>query len=81
MTASNTIFSTKKENDTNNNTSKKKINLEKSAEKLLNLWSLPLHTFPQLTETWNTRLVLLNKVFPEIPTRKEMRPIVVQSPS
>ena len=46
----------------------------------MNLWSLPLHTFPQLSETWNTRLVPLNKVFPEIPTRKEMRPIAVQSP-
>ena len=58
----------------------KKSNLEKTAEKLTDLWSLPLHSFPELEETWNTRLVPLNKVFPEVPTRKEMRPIAVQSP-
>jgi len=47
---------------------------------MTNLWSLPLHNFQQLEETWNTRLVPLNKVFPQIPTRKEMRPIAVQNP-
>jgi hypothetical protein len=59
---------------------KEKSNLEKTAEKLKNLWSIPLHTLEELEETWNTRLVPLNKVFPNIPTRKEMRPIAVQSP-
>ena len=54
--------------------------MEKTAEKLKDLWNLPLHTFEELEETWNTRLVPLNKVFPEVPTRKEMRPIAVQSP-
>ena len=70
----------KRDESTKKGCSEKESNLEKSAKILTNLWSLPLHNFQELEETWNTRLVPLNKVFPQVPTRKEMRPIAVQSP-
>jgi hypothetical protein len=79
---SNILFSDKKpeEFDRNDDRPKEKSNLEKTAEKLKDLWEIPLHAIEELEDTWNTRLVPLNKVFPNIPTRKEMRPIAVQSP-
>ena len=79
---SNILFSDKKpeEFDRNDDRPKEKSNSEKTAEKLKDLWEIPLHAIEELEDTWNTRLVPLNKVFPNIPTRKEMRPIAVQSP-
>ena len=69
-------------NDENNIEGKKgqPSNLEKTALKLRNLWSIPLHDMSDLRETWDTRLVPLNKVFPHIPSRRDMRPIAIQSP-
>ena len=58
----------------------KPTNVEKTAKRLRNLWRVPLHEYGELRDTWDTRLVPLNKVFPNIPTRKELRPIAVQSP-
>ena len=39
-----------------------------------------MQSLRELEETWNTRLVPLNKVFPDVPSRKDIRPIAVQSP-
>ncbi len=33
-----------------------------------------------MDQCWDARLVPLNKVFPEIPTRTQLRPISIQSP-
>jgi hypothetical protein len=79
---SNILFSDKnpEEFDKNDDRPKEKSNLEKTAEKLKDLWEIPLHAIEGLEDMWNTRLVPLNKAFPNIPTRKEMRPIAVQSP-
>jgi len=51
-----------------------------AAEKLRNLWRVPLHIYDEFQDSWDTRLIPLNKVFPKVPTRKELRPIAVQSP-
>ena len=55
-------------------------NIQKTAHKLKDLWSVPLHNYTELKETWSTRLVPLNKVFPNTPSRNDMRPIAIQSP-
>ena len=55
-------------------------NMELTAKKLRNLWRVPLHKYDDFQDSWDTRLIPLNKVFPNIPTRKELRPIAVQSP-
>jgi len=47
--------------------------------KLRNLWRIELDTFLSDQDTWGTRLVPLNKVFPNNPTRTQLRPIMVQS--
>ncbi len=52
--------------------------MEKTAKILKDIWRVPLHTMEELDESW-TRLVPLNKVFPKISNRKEMRPFAVQS--
>lgn len=64
-----------KEKRTNN----EKSNMEKIASKLRNIWRLPLHQIQEIEDSWDTRLVPLNKVFPEIGTRKQLRPIAIQS--
>ncbi len=53
--------------------------LKITARKLRNLWRVPLHKLKGMQKTWDTRLVPLNKVFPNVPTRKELRPIAIQS--
>ena len=51
-----------------------------AAKKLGDIWSVDLDSISNMNETWATRLVPLNKVFPSIPTRTQLRPIMVQSP-
>ena len=63
-----------------NNKRKKEKYQKLTAKKLKDLWRLELDKLHETEETWDTRLVPLNKVFPNIPTRTQLRPIVVQSP-
>lgn len=51
-----------------------------SSNKLRDLWSTDLDTIKGFEQTWTSRLVPLNKAFPNTPTRKQLRPIVVSSP-
>ena len=53
---------------------------EITAKKLRNLWRIPFHKYSHTEEIWDTRLIPLNKVFPNAPSRKDLRPIAVQSP-
>lgn len=54
-------------------------NLDKTAIKLRNIWRIDLDLVPNMENTWDARLVPLNKVFPETPTRDQLRPIIIQS--
>ena len=63
-----------------NKEEEKPSNFEKTAMKLRNIWRVPLHKYKEFEESWDTRLIPLNKVFPNVPTRKDLRPIAVQSP-
>ena len=69
-----------KSNGKQDNGKIKDSNFKKTAKILRNLWRTPLHKFDELQDTWDTRLIPLNKVFPNIPGRKDLRPIAVQSP-
>jgi len=51
-----------------------------TASKLRDLWSIDLDSLSGIAQTWAARLVPLNKVFPAVPTRTQLRPIIVQSP-
>ena len=53
--------------------------LEITARKLKDLWRTNLDQFQNMEDTWATRLVPLNKVFPQHPTRFQLRPIMIQS--
>ena len=53
---------------------------QKTGEVFGDLWSIDLHTISGIMASLTSRLIPLNKVFPEIPTRKQMRPILVCSP-
>ena len=53
---------------------------DKSMSTLRNLWRANLDDFLSEEDSWGARLVALNKVFPKIPKRTEMRPILIQSP-
>ena len=55
-------------------------NLQKTAAKLRNIWRVNLDKISNITDTWDARLVPLNKVFPEVPSRNQLRPIIIQSP-
>ena len=55
-------------------------NIELAAKKLRNLWRTNLDELEDFGPSWDARLVPLNKIFPETPNRKQMRPIVIQSP-
>ena len=57
-----------------------KTNLEKTAAKLRNIWRIDLDEISNMEDTWDARLVPLNKVFPQTPTRGQLRPIIIQSP-
>ncbi len=47
---------------------------------LKSLWNSDLDKLPGFGKTWEYRLCALNKVFPKIPKRTEMRPISISSP-
>ena len=53
---------------------------KETCQKLRNLWRCELDCFLTAEDTWAGRLVPLNKVFPNTPTRFELRPIMIQSP-
>ena len=55
-------------------------NLQKTATKLRNIWRVNLDEVPNIDDTWDARLVPLNKVFPQTPERNQLRPIIIQSP-
>jgi endonuclease/exonuclease/phosphatase family metal-dependent hydrolase len=44
------------------------------------LWSISLDKIRGIQKSFTSRLLPLNKVFPNIPTRKQMRPILICSP-
>lgn len=50
-----------------------------AASKLGDLWSVDLDDLLTDEDTWATRLMALNKVFPELPDRKQFRAICIQS--
>jgi len=52
----------------------------KAVSTLRNLWRINLDNYLKENDSWGSRLVALNKVYPKTPTRKEMRPILIQSP-
>jgi len=54
--------------------------LNPPAKILKELWSTDLDGLPGFEKTWEYRLCALNKVFPRIPNRFEMRPINIGSP-
>ena len=58
---------------------KKPSKLEITARKIKDIWRTDLDKVTGIEDTWATRLVPLNKVFPEHPTRTQLRPIMVQS--
>ena len=45
-----------------------------------NLWRIALHKYDNIQEIWDSKLIPLNKVFPNVLSRKGLRPIAVQSP-
>lgn len=51
-----------------------------TTSKLRNIWRCELDSFSTAEDTWAARLIPLNKAFPQIPTRVQLRPILVQSP-
>ena len=63
-----------------NNKRKKESYQKLTAKKLKDIWRTELDQLKETDTTWDTRLVPLNKVFPNIPTRTQLRPIVIQSP-
>ncbi len=56
-----------------------KTNQNITAQKLRNLWRTDLDKIEGIEESWDARLVPLNKVFPRIPSRRQLRPIMIQS--
>jgi len=54
-------------------------NIEKTAKKLKDIWKTDLDQIPGIENIWEARMVPLNKVFPQNPTRTQLRPIMVQS--
>ena len=59
---------------------KKKSLQTLTIKKLGDIWKTKLDELSEIENTWDIRLVLLTKVFPQIPTRTQLRLIVVQSP-
>lgn len=54
--------------------------MERAAEIFKDLWSINLNEIEGIMCSMTSRLVPLNKVYPEVPNRKQMRPILVCSP-
>lgn len=57
----------------------KEQNIKKNAKILKDLWSIDLSQVRGIKASLTSRLVPLNKVFPNVPTRRQMRPIMVCS--
>src|SRR5688572_14051048 len=55
-------------------------NLRRAAQKLRNIWRLELDQMREMEDTWAARLIPLNKSDSQTPSRKQFRPILVQSP-
>lgn len=55
-------------------------NIKKTAMKLRNLWRIDFDSIEGMEDSWDSRLVPLNKVFPHTPSRTQLRPITIQSP-
>lgn len=58
----------------------KQENKDKAASIFRDLWSTDLMNIKGIKASFTSRLVPLNKVFPNVATRKQMRPILVCSP-
>ena len=52
----------------------------KTAEIFQDLWSIDLNSIKGIQCSLTSRLIALNKVFPNTPNRKQFRPILVCSP-
>ena len=57
-----------------------KFLFKKSVRKLRDLWRCELDELMTGEDIWAGRLIPLNKISPKTPNRKQMRPILVQSP-
>jgi len=57
----------------------KKEYIERTSEIFTDLWSIDLNEIPGILCSLTSRLLPLNKVFPEMPTRKQMRAILIGS--
>ena len=57
-----------------------KENIQRAAEIFKDLWSIDLNLIKGIQCSLTSRLIPLNKVFPDVPNRKQMRPILVCSP-
>lgn len=58
----------------------KEENIDRAADIFQDLWSIDLNEISGIQRSFTSRLIPLNKVAPNIPTRKQMRPIIVSSP-
>ena len=58
----------------------KKQNMQRSAQIFRDLWTIDLNSIKGIQCSLTSRLVPLNKVFPNTPNRKQMRPILICSP-
>lgn len=57
-----------------------KKNSSRTAKIFKDLWSIDLNTIDGIQACLTSRLIALNKVFPDTPNRKQMRPILICSP-
>ena len=53
--------------------------IKKLSQILKDLWSSNLNKIDHLNELFKSRLIALNKVHPNIPKKKEFRPIIIMS--
>ncbi len=75
------MFSTKIKEEFIENMNEDTIQKKNPTAKIFkNLWGTDLDTLPGFSKTWEYRLCPLNKEFPRIPTRKQMRPIMISGP-
>ena len=77
---SDTLFKGSHQQNNNTRLSETKPIAQHTIEKLRNVWRVNLDELLGPDDTWAARLIPLNKVFPHIPNRTQMRPIMVQSP-
>ena len=55
----------------------KKEHIKRTSEIFRDLWSIDLNQIQVIKSSFTSRLIPLNKIFPNIPNRKQMRPILV----